>query len=125
MLIQMNKWLPQIRPPRTVCPEEFCFHWCSTGGWAEMSGKAFTSVRDAMRSGTTVHFPDGGCACSFGLCTRKDPVNGDHDWYEPHEPRLRDAGLPWFYFIPGPGKLVPERRAEYEREAGRLWNHEG
>lgn len=41
------------------------------------------------------------CGCSFGLCTRLDPINGDHDWYEPNEPQLKKDRLPEDYFVRG------------------------
>ncbi len=65
-----------------------------------------------------------GCRCPCGLCTRLDAEQGDHDWYEPHEPNLRQAGLPWFYFIPTPAKLVPDLRTSYIEESEALWGEE-
>ncbi len=38
-----------------------------------------------------------------------------------HQLRLERHGLPWFYFIPSPDKVVEERREQYIREAKRLW----
>jgi hypothetical protein len=62
-----------------------------------------------------------GCGCSFGVCTRVDPVAGDHDWCEPNEPALERDGLPWFYFIPSADKLAPEFHERYQRESQALW----
>lgn len=62
-----------------------------------------------------------GCRCPFGLCTRLDAEHGDNDWYESHDPNLRAAGLPWFYFYPSPSKLVSGFREEYIRESEALW----
>jgi hypothetical protein len=54
---------------KVECPKEFCFFW------------------------------NNGCRCSFGLCKRLDEINGDHDWYEPNEPALEKARLPWHHFV--------------------------
>jgi hypothetical protein len=64
---------------------------------------------------------DGQCGSPFGICTRYDAEQGDYDWYEPHEPNLDEAGLPWFYFIANPDKLVPEWRRKYIEETEPLW----
>jgi hypothetical protein len=64
---------------------------------------------------------DDHCGCSFGVCIRLDPINGNNDWYEPNEVKLEKAGLPWFYFIPGPENLVDEERDKYVQESERLW----
>jgi hypothetical protein len=61
------------------------------------------------------------CGCSFGVCTRLDPVHGDDDWYEFHGPNLRAAGLPWFYFIPSADDLVEGLRDEYLEKSRALW----
>ncbi len=87
-----------------------------------MSGRTYSSVEEALaNSGSLVKFPHGGCSCSFGICTRLDPVAGDRDWYEPCEPKLERDGLPWFYFIPSVAKLAPELHEEYLRESRALW----
>ncbi len=64
------------------CPKEGCFHWVCPGGAADVSGKTHASVDDAFKNGEWRSFPDGGCACSFGKCTRLDP-DGEADFYEP------------------------------------------
>lgn len=64
------------------CPKEKCFHYVKPGGHAEVSGKRFKDVKEAVKKGVWKKFPDGGCACSFGKCNRIDP-EGEHDLYEP------------------------------------------
>ncbi|HVK16522.1 MAG TPA: hypothetical protein VM533_06205 [Fimbriiglobus sp.] len=87
-----------------------------------MSGRQYQSFDEAIvRCDDWVEFPRGGCACGFGVCTRLDPVAGDHDWYEPCEPALERDGLPWFYFIPSVDKLAPEFHEQYLRESQALW----
>lgn len=61
--------------------------------------------------------------CNFGLCTRLDPVGGDRDWYEPDEPDLEEAGLPWFYFA-SPRSLAPGLSERYIDESETLWGNE-
>ena len=89
-----REWKAEVKPPAFECPRKFCFLWDTSAG---------------------------ACGCPFGLCKRLDVIHGEHDFYEPHEPNLERASLPWFYFIPDGEKLVDEFRAEYEREAKRLW----
>lgn len=115
-------WDQHRRPPSDQCPGEYCFQWIPPGGSADMSGRSYGSVREALaRRDGWVDFPDGGCSCTFGVCTRLDPVAGDRDWYEPCEPALERDGLPWFYFIPSAEGLNPESAARYERESQVLW----
>ena len=90
----MKKWKIEEKPPASECPREFCFLW-------DTSEEA--------------------CGSPFGLCRRLDAGHGERDFYEPHEPNLERAGLPWFYFIPDGEKLVAELRDEYERESQKLW----
>ena len=87
-------WKAEMKPAALECPREFCFLWDTSAA---------------------------SCGCPFGLCTRLDSERGKHDFYEPHEPNLARAGLPWFYFIPDADKLANESKEEYEREAKRLW----
>lgn len=90
-----------------------------------MSGRTYRSIKEAfIRRDGWVDFPKGGCSCSFGLCTRLDPIAGDHDWYEPCEPALDRDGLPWFYFIPSADKVGAEFRERYLRESEELWGKE-
>jgi hypothetical protein len=62
-----------------------------------------------------VKFPQGGCSCTFGRCTRLDPVEGDHDWYESCQPALERDGLAWFYFIPSVDCVATEFQERYTR----------
>ncbi len=91
-------WNPADRPAADICPKQFCFHWLLPGGMAETSGRRFKSVRDAAKSGFWLSYPDGGCACTYGVCTRLDAESGISDCYEPNEKELAKNGLPWFYF---------------------------
>lgn len=91
-----NKWNVNEKPFALVCPRKFCFLW----GEAENQ-----------------------CRRTFGLCIRENTNNSRTDWYEPCEPELRKAGLPWFYFIPNKDHLVEEQKEEYERETQKLWKH--
>ena len=64
------------------------------------------------------------CTCSYGTCSRLKKRHSDGDCYEPCEPRLKEDGLPWFYFIPSPAKLVKSSRRKYIRESEKLWGKE-
>lgn len=83
-----------MKPPALKCPREFCFLWDTSAA---------------------------ACGCPFGLCARLGGERGGRDFYEPHEPNLERADLPWFYFIPDADNLVDEAKEEYERGAKRLW----
>lgn len=91
-------WKRADKPDGTQCPRRFCFFW------------------GAAQPGEATH-----CGCSFGICKRLDPEHGNHDWSESYEPELERAGLPWFYFIPSPEKLVDELRDGYVAESQALW----
>jgi hypothetical protein len=58
------------------------------------------------------------------LCVRLDSVRGTNDFYEPDEPDLERAGLPWFYFIPDTHTLLGERKEPYLRESVALWGED-
>src|ERR1043165_9978148 len=93
------EWDKHRRPPANTCPQEFCFHWVVPGGKASPPGRKYGSSLEALQdSPNWPVWPEGGCACGLGVCTRLDPVNGDRDYYEPHEVSLERAGLPRFYF---------------------------
>jgi hypothetical protein len=115
-------WNKCRRPPADICPERYCWHWVPPGGIKDVSGRVYDSVEEAFtqRDGC-VEFPDGGCGCSVGFCTRLDPIAGKHDWYESYEPELERDGLPWFYFIATVDNLVEERHEQYLRESQELW----
>ncbi len=115
-------WDKHTRPPADFCPGRYCFQWVPPGGAADMSGRTYRSFREAIaRRDGWVDFPQGGCGCGVGLCTRLDPVDGDSDWYEPCELALERDGLPWFYFIPSVEKLAPEFHERYLGESQALW----
>jgi hypothetical protein len=80
------RWNPNERPPPNVCPERYCFFWIPPGGRAHQKGR-------------WVSFPEGGCSCSLGICTRLPGAKGERDYYEPCEPELDADGLPHTYFI--------------------------
>lgn len=106
-----------MKPPANECPEEFCFDWAPAGSRVALG--VYPNAREGLRHVIPVR--EGTCVCPFGLCKRLYFHSGLIDWYEPHEPALEQHGPPWFYFIPGPHKVVHERREEYIRESRRLW----
>jgi hypothetical protein len=115
------EWEKHKRPPPDVCPREFCFHWVAPGGKAQPPGRRYASSQEALRD--SMNWPvwrDGGCACQFGRCVRLDPSTGDADFYEPHEPKLEQAGLPWFYFTTLKN-LRSELHEQFLRESAELW----
>jgi hypothetical protein len=115
-------WDKDQKPPADVCPGRYCFHWVTPGGFANMSGRAYASPRDALADrGAWVAFPEGGCSFSRGTCTRLDPASGDRDGYESCGPELERDGLPWFYFYPSAAGLNPRSAARYRRESEALW----
>lgn len=115
-------WDKHQKPPADFCPGRYCFLWVPPGGAADLSGRTYSSFQEAItRRADWTEFPQGGCGCRFGVCTRLDPVAGDHDWYEPFEPALERDGLPWFYFIPSTDKLAPKFHERYLRESQALW----
>ena len=97
---------PTQKPNSKVCPHQFCFMW-------QMA--TLTSAETAEPASIIE-----GCRCPW-VCTRLDAERGEHDYYEAHEPNLRKAGLPWFYFYSSPSKLVAELQADYIRESEALW----
>ena len=61
-----------------------------------------------------------------GECSRNRDNPGGKDWYEPCEPALKKAGLPWFYFTPSTKHLAEEFHEKYVRESRKLWgDHDG
>ena len=115
-----TKWNLLVRPPEGVCPEKYCFHWVTPGGYADMTGRRYASREEALRNAEWTPFPDGGCSCTLGLCKRFDPVNGSQDFYEPCEPRLEEDGLPWFYFCTL-DSLSDRFHEKFIRESEQLW----
>ena len=105
------------KPDALMCPKKFCFLWVEPG--AAFAPGLYNSVEAGLASATTVE--QGRCGCSFGTCARSDPTAANQDWYEPHEPHLAAAGLPWFFFIPDPYGLVGKARKRYILESEQLW----
>ena len=68
----------------------------------------------------------GECLCEFGVCTRNDVEKGENDYYEPDEPDLELAELPWFYFISSPMNITERNglRDRYLLESEPLWGKE-
>lgn len=114
-------WDKNQKPPADICPGRYCFMWMPVSGATSPDGTFLPSRGATSRRAEGNDFPDGNCGCEFGVCTRLDPVHGDHDWYETDDPNLRRDGLPWFYFIPSAEHLVPEFREQYLRESHALW----
>lgn len=115
-------WNKHIKPPSDFCPGRYCLFWVPPGGSADMSRRTYKSLKEALsKHDGWVKFPNGGCGCSFGSCTRLDPIAGDHDWYEACEPALERDNLPWFYFIPSIDKLASEFHERYLKESQKLW----
>jgi hypothetical protein len=105
---QMPSWDPKVKPPPNLCPHRFCFLWREAGN--RLAAGLYSSVEQALEATTTI--VGSYCGWAFGLCTRLDPVHGDHDWYEPDEPQLSAAGPPRFYFIAEPEKFAAENLDE-------------
>ena len=105
------------KPPALLCPQRYCFFWSEAGEWA--ADGLYASLDEALERSEPV--AQSGCRCSFGLCLRADAANGVRDYYEPHEPRLEESGLPWFYFITTPRNLVDDLKEVYIRDSERLW----
>jgi hypothetical protein len=81
----------------------------------------YASLREMLLD--SVNWPvwaEGGCACRFGLCRRLRSGEGNVDYYEPCEPHLRAAGLPWFFFCTLDG-LNQESQQKFLMEAIQLW----
>lgn len=105
------------KPAADVCPREFCFHFVPAG--ARIAPGLRTDVEAAMAVAQVG--PESCCGCSFGVCSRLGTSAADADWYEPDEPALARAGLPWFFFISSADRLTGELREKYLREAAQLW----
>src|SRR5262245_20482684 len=58
-----TKWDLLVRPPKGVCPEKYCFHWVTPGGYADVTGRRYASREEALRNAECTPFPDGGCSC--------------------------------------------------------------
>ncbi len=115
------EWDKDHRPPPDICPREFCFHWVVPGGFAAPRGKSYKSRREMLEDSVNSRmWPDGGCVCPFGCCTRLDGAAGDADFYESYGPNLERVGLPWFYFNTLEN-LRAELHEQFLAESERLW----
>lgn len=95
----MKKWNPRIKPPKHVCPKHYCFFFAGVD--SEFAEGLYDNVAAAWKHLQLV--TEDSCTCGFlGICIRQDPINGNNDWYEPCEPELSKARLPWFYFMSKP-----------------------
>ncbi len=115
----MNEYDIKIKPSKKICPKKYCFHWNEEGdviakGLHENLDEALINLKGIEKSK---------CGCSFGICTRDNSQNGDHDWYEPCEPILAQDNLPWFFFIPSPANLVNSEKQKYINESQLLWGN--
>ena len=97
----------------------------SQGGRASPPGRRYASTLEALQDSVNWPvWPEGGCACSQGRCTRLHPATGVADFYEAHEWNVERAGLPWFYFATLEN-LRPELHEQFLREAEELWGSTG
>ncbi len=120
MTINHSLWDRAVKPPADVCPQQFCFEWLEAGSWSAPG--LYANLETALEA--TVKIENGACGCTSGRCSRIDPQS-TQDCYEPHEPCLEAAGLPWFFFIPDADKLVEELRDDYIAESQALWGVKG
>ena len=119
-----TEWNKKVKPPRTVCPEQFCFHWAAAGDRVTDVGRGYDSIDHAIADATAVD--SARCACAFGACMRNPVAQSGTDWYEPDERALENAGLPWFYFIASVKNLVEQNHERYNKESTEIWGeHDG
>ncbi len=111
------EWKPTEKPDATQCPGRFCWHWLSEGDL--FAPGLHANHEEGLRRLQPIGAAH--CGCSFGICRRSAPGRGGRDRYEPDEPELERAGLPWFYFLPSPDKIVDELRDRYIAESEALW----
>ncbi|MDY7226827.1 hypothetical protein [Hyalangium rubrum] len=90
-------WSPSLKPSPQICPRTFCFHFQPAG--SRVAPGLHENVDAALKQALPIS--EDQCGCSFGVCTRLDALKGDRDWYEPNEPELERAGLPWSFFMAG------------------------
>ena len=105
------------KPPALLCPQRYCFFWTEAG--ARAANGLYASLDEALKRLEPVAQSD--YRCRHGLCLRADAANGNGDYYEPHEPRLDESGLPWFYFITTPMNVIDDLKEIYIRDPERLW----
>jgi hypothetical protein len=106
-----------MKPNPMLCPQRFCFHW-REAGTKEASG-LYPDLEQALDAAQPV--TESGCGYPFGECVRLRGRPDAPDGYEPNEPELEQAGLPWFYFIASREEVADEMREQYIRESEALW----
>jgi len=120
----MNQWNAKTKPPAETCPKRFCVHWAEVGDKVTPVGHEFDSINESINAAVAV--TSAKCACAFGLCKRGPDNSSNTDWYEPNDPALKKAGLPWFYFIAHLKNLGEQFHAQYTEESKALWGaHDG
>jgi hypothetical protein len=105
------------KPDPRICPREFCFHWLAKGDFSH----AGLQENLIYAHECAVEVKSAGCGCSFGVCIRFDSKVGIHDLYEPNEPKIEAAALPWFYFISSPEQLYGISKRNYILQSEALW----
>ena len=105
------------KPSSLICPGHYCFFWRKAG--TKFAAGLHDNLEAAIEA--AVEVTEDRCGCSFGTCLRLEPAAENRDWYEPHEPNLEAAGLPWFFFIPDPYKLSGKARKRYIQQSEQLW----
>lgn len=118
--MKFKKWNIDQKPSLEECPEHYCFCWTPPGGTADLSGKVYDSLSDAITSQDRVTFLHGGCSAPFGRCRRETKSTLDNDYYEPHNWGLKKHELPELFFC-NPDNLDNEDKEEYEKMANIIW----
>ncbi|MDR0443871.1 MAG: hypothetical protein LBH44_10735 [Treponema sp.] len=93
-----KNWDAHKTPSLDICPEEFCFMWEEKDSY--FASGLYDNLNEAFAAKSPVF--KSFCGNSFGKCIRdrnNQGYNDAKDWYEPCEPFLETAGLPWFYFM--------------------------
>lgn len=118
----MKHWNPNQKPSLDKCPEHYCFCWVPPGGSADLSGKVYDSLEEAVESSKRgVVFLNGGCAAPLGPCKRGTSSSKDNDCYEPSNRCLKKSGLPELFFC-DPESLDKADQTQYELMANELWD---
>ena len=110
----------ETKPDPETCPKKFCFYWARSGDRVDESGQTYDSFDKAIAAAKTAA-TSARCACTFGQCSRNKADPAQQDRYEPADDFLRDAGLPWFFFVASKDYLGKEFWEEYDRETRKLW----
>jgi len=94
-----KNWIFQQKPSEEICPEKFCFMWHEKG--SSLAKGFHNSLEEALRKLEKVEKSYCGVNSISGspVCRRESKNTKDHDFYEPCEPYLKKAKLPWFYFL--------------------------